>query len=611
VVVAGREAAVRAWWALLVALVLASCAEPERSDAPVMVLVLVDGVEDERTAQEWRRAMNVVQAQQESWSHGAGAVSTSTVATLASVLTGEEPSVHGRFSARDYGVELRTQTLARALVEDGATPFTTVVAACVRRELAPEVVALDDGFDSWITVPGGELGAALSELDSVLTSAYTRTSGTFALAVESMPTVGGARTLPANLAFEIEREVGPLVVARTDVPSFAEPEKWFDRRWLGDAVLGPALERAFAAAHQRAFSERLAALASHFREHHDDWCITVAGLVPPSALIPTTRHARVPIASTGEPTALEAVRELVDLTCAVRRRCGHLDAEPRASQREFGLWTSNAALRGRRVGLVRAAYPWSDHLLEPPLRSLEFSHQWTDRPVHVVVTANEPCLLGDPSGEPLSKIVFDLEPRAQRRIAFDRPSPDLLIEISSDGRALTESDVVVCDQLLAVAPLMRVIDTREVELGAQIREERRVSIERRDDGRLSITGPCATPPLADAWPRPLDPLEVVPDELPRSTWIVRAPSATRLALLVPESESSGGACSFADIAFDGRALTPTALRFLWPPVAKVSSAAPSIGTTPHVRITPTPSMGLAVRVPRELRGLLQSLLPHE
>jgi hypothetical protein len=470
-------------------------------------------------------------------------------------------------------------------------------------------VALDDGFDSWTTVQGGELGAALGELEYVLMSAHTRSGGTFALAVESMPTAGGARSLPASLVFDIEREVGPLVAGRSDVPSFAEADEWFDRRWLGDATIGPALERAFAAAQQRSLSGRLAALAHHLREHHADWCIAVAGLVPQSVSLGATSRERVPIASAGVPTALEAVGELVDVACAVRRRCRQLDVLPRAKRSDVGVWTSTGGLTARRGDFEPAAPPWSERFVEPPLRALVFEHDWHARVVHVVVASTEPCLLGDPSGEVLSKIVFDLEPGDERRLVLDRPSPDLLIEMSSAGRPLTERDVVVSDRLLADAPLMRVIDTREVELGAQIREERRVSIERRDDGRLSITSTSTTPPLADAWPRPLDPLEVVSDELRPSTWIVRAPSATRLALLV--SEGSGGACSFADIAFDGRALAPTALRFLWPPVAEVSSAAPNIATTPHVRITPTPSMGLAVRVPRDLRGLLQSLLPHE
>jgi hypothetical protein len=50
---------------------------------------------------------------------------------------------------------------------------------------------------------------------------------------------------------------------------------------------------------------------------------------------------------------------------------------------------------------------------------------------------------------------------------------------------------------------------------------------------------------------------------------------------------------------------------MWPPVAKVRKFDFGGVHGPRLLITPTPSMGLAVRVPRELRGLLQSLLPHE
>ena len=610
---AGREAAVRrlfGWFVCTCVALAAACAPTpeEKSTAPVVVLVLVDGVQGAHVAEQWAAALGPI-----AWAGEVGAVSTSTAATLASVLTGEDPPVHGRFSARDYGVELRVPTVARLLRDREFAPFERAVAACDRRELAPEVVGLNGGFDSWTTVAGGELGGALDSLSGEIEAARTRSGGTFALAVESLPRIGSSRRFPSTLAEHLARELTPLVALRSDVPPLTDVAAWYERRWLADEVLGPALERAFAAAHVAAISQRLGSLALELGRHHTDWCITVAVLVPPDALEPETIHTTVPIASAGAPAPLVDVGELIDVAEALMRRSGSAADVPPAEQYEFGLWNANAVVRGVRRS---ASHRLSD--ANSPRYALTFENQWKEA-VRVVVTATEACMdVVEEAQEPLRKVAFTLEKGASRSVAFDRPSPDLLIELSRDDRALHDHEVVIDRVHMPNVPVMRVLDLRESELGASV--EGNDGIERSDDGHLRING--GGRPIADAWPPPADPIVVERDEAQPATWLVQPPPAARLALLIAENHDGSASTREAttgwyvryrqlDFSFEGRRLEPTALRFMWPPIAKLTHHDSDAAYPSPIAITSTPDMGLAVRVPRELRGLLQSLLPHE
>ena len=606
-VVAGWEAAVSRLFGRLLcvcAALFAACAPTpeEKSDARVIVLVLVDGVQGVQVAEQWAAALGPI-----AWAGEVGAVSTSTAATLASVLTGEDPPVHGRFSARDYGVELRVPTIARLLREREYAPFERAVAACDRRELAPDVVGLGDGFDAWTTVAGGELGGALDSLRGEIEAARTGGVRTFALAVESLPRIGSTRTFPSSLAEHLARELTPLVALRSDVPPLADVAAWYERRWLADAEIGPALERAFTAAHVAALSQRLRSLARELGRHHNDWCIAIAGLVPPDALLPETVHATVPIASVGSPAPLAPVGELFDVFDALLRRSGFVTDDWIAERYEFGLWNANAVVRGARRS---ASHGLPD--ANSPRYALTFANGLEpSRSVRIVLTATEPCMDVEDVGKPLRKLAFTLEQRESRRVAFDRPSPDLLIELSTVDGALADQEVVVDGENFSNVPVLQVLDTRESELGV-VDEHAHVKIERAEDGQLCISGRDLIELIVDAWPPPGDPLTVVADETQPSTWFVRQPTATRLALsLLVKDEFGLASRRTSGLSYEGRRLQPTSLRFMWPPVAKVRKFDFGGVHGPRLLITPTPSMGLAVRVPRELRGLLQSLLPHE
>jgi len=623
---------------------LAACSEapPPRSQAPVHVLVLVDGCGPGESAAAFAAALGprAVAAH-------TGAVSTSAASALATVASGREPHEHGRFSARDHGARLPGPALAERLAER----LPTRIAASVPRALAPELVGLDAGFESFASVPRGAFGAALDALAPALAAARADGRGVFALVVEEAPSLAAPRVHPPGLADELERALAAFAAARPDAPPLDDVEAWYARTWLADPVSGPLLERAFAEAHLRAFGARLGALVADLERTQADWSVTVVGLAP-SAAVHAMRDGvasavalplALPFATVGEPRGLETAGELADLAGAVLRRCG-LDAPPpRPRPTEAGLWLPGGALVGARAGRVSAAGAWSGSLSEPPVFALEFALASGAAPVSIALASDAAHIVGESGGAPLARLDFVLAGGERRRVALDDGAPALLLEFARDGAPLPESAVVVGGVPLAHVPLPRVLDNRPAELGPAIgtpdglaRDEqvRWLRLVSGDRGRSELRGAALAHalPVVLTWPPREEPLalQVSTDESGAPTIVFDAPSTARLALLAPDPLAPprtredwvqhGPFAPSTRLLADGRRLAPTALRLAWPPLA-LPDAAPTALADGAAPAGTTPGAELAVllhgpvrartELPANLRARVKALRPWE
>jgi hypothetical protein len=571
---------------------LAACAEtpPPRSPAPVHVLVLVDACGPGETSEAFAAALGPGAV-----AGRTGAVSTSAASALATVSIGCEPDRHGRFSARDHGARLPGPALAERL----APRLPVRVAASVPRALAPELVGLDGGFERFESVPRGVLGAALAALAPALAAARADGRGVFALAIEEAPSLAAPRVHPPGLADDLARVLATFADERADAPPFDDLEAWYARTWLADPVSGPLLERAFAAAHLRAFGADLAALVADLARTQADWSVTVVGLAPAAAAHAATGGVALPLelpfATVGGPHGLEPVGELADLASAVLRRCG-LDAPPpRPLPTEAGLWLPGGALLGARAGRVAASGAWAGRLAEPPVLALEFELAAGAAPVAIALAADAHCIVGEADGAALARLDFVLAGGERRRVALDDGAPALLLEFARDGAPLPESAVLVGGLPLARVPLPRVLDLRPAELGTALvdwdalapdERARWLRIASGERGRVVLGGAALAhaAPVVLTWPPRAEPLALhaSTDGHGVPTFAFDAPSATRLALLAPDPLApprspvawahSGPFAPSTRVCVDGRALAPTALRLAWPPLALADTA---------------------------------------